>query len=113
TSDECQIQELTRKAFETLGQEGIIECAKDHSCSESTNTDQSTQTERKPMVNIVVMDGIIMGPRHCAYQNCDSNLENERTGVFCIIHQPMCGHLCHIKSCNNPRENKSKTCINH
>ncbi|KAF8988493.1 hypothetical protein BDQ17DRAFT_1223144, partial [Cyathus striatus] len=125
TSDERQIQELTRKAFEILGQEGIIECAKNHSQSEctheykstaeiearasawqhissatndmdidnesssesssdssnkTTNTDQPTQAERKPIVNMVVMDGIIMGPRHCAYQDCDGNLENERTG---------------------------------
>ncbi|KAF9002696.1 hypothetical protein BDQ17DRAFT_1243042, partial [Cyathus striatus] len=168
TSGKCQIQELTRKAFEILGQEGIIECAKDHSCSECTHEYKSTADRitddtpaavigidenqsvpmlqgedaeqamreeiearasaqqyissttndmdidnEKPIVNMVVMDGIIMGPRHCAYQDCDGNLENERTGVFCIIHQAMHGHLCHIKLCNNPRENNSKTCVNH
>ncbi|KAF8995015.1 hypothetical protein BDQ17DRAFT_1251097, partial [Cyathus striatus] len=136
TSDECDIQELTRKAFVPLGEEGIIACAKDHSCSECTHeykstpdritddtpaavagidenqtvpilqvpdTNESNQTE-KPVVNVVVMDGIIMGPRHCAYENCDNSLENEKKGVFCIYHQAMHGHLCHIKSCNNPKE---------
>ncbi|KAF8981233.1 hypothetical protein BDQ17DRAFT_1263196, partial [Cyathus striatus] len=42
TSDEHNIQELTRKAFEILGQEGIIACAKDHSCSECTHEYKST-----------------------------------------------------------------------
>ncbi|KAF8989651.1 hypothetical protein BDQ17DRAFT_1256666, partial [Cyathus striatus] len=73
---------------------------------------QQTNTE-KPIVNMVVMDGIIMGPRHCAYENCDNSLENERTGVFCMYHQAMHGHICHIKSCNNPKEKNSKTCISH
>ncbi|KAF8992585.1 hypothetical protein BDQ17DRAFT_1392809 [Cyathus striatus] len=62
---------------------------------------------------MVVMDGIIMGPRHCAYENCDNNLEDEKTGVFCIYHQAIRGHLYHIKLCNNPKEQNSKTCINH
>ena len=41
----------------------------------------------KAPVKLVVMDGQVMGPHHCAYDNCTADLSNARLGVFCIEHE--------------------------
>ncbi|KAF8999968.1 hypothetical protein BDQ17DRAFT_1245985 [Cyathus striatus] len=41
----------------------------------------------EPKVKMIVVDGIVMGPNHCAYQNCSEKLANARTGVFCLRHE--------------------------
>ncbi|KAF8986413.1 hypothetical protein BDQ17DRAFT_1393674 [Cyathus striatus] len=58
-------------------------------------------------------NGIIMGPRHCAFEDCDQKLENEVNGVFCTEHRILHGHLCHIADCDNYKEPNTKTCIEH
>ncbi|KAF8992897.1 hypothetical protein BDQ17DRAFT_1392755 [Cyathus striatus] len=51
---------------------------------------------------MVVIDGIVMGPTHCAYQNCSEKLANACTGG-----------RCRIKTCYNAKEPNSQACVNH
>ena len=39
---------------------------------------------------MVVVDGIVMGPTHCAFPNCDDSLDNARGESFCTDHKLEC-----------------------
>ena len=39
-----------------------------------------------------IVDGIVMGPTHCAYQNCENELLNARGGASCAIHEQEYGN---------------------
>ena len=45
-------------------------------------------------VKMVVLDGIVMGPQHCAYDNCTSDLANACGGSFCAFHENQWGARC-------------------
>jgi hypothetical protein len=67
----------------------------------------------KAPVKMVVMDGIVMGNTHCAYNNCTGELTNARQGVFCIEHELVYGSLCRIRDCQNPKANQTQACEQH
>jgi len=133
------IQEVTKQAFVQLGNNGVIKCAQNHSCSECTHkyketadritaddpaavlgvdenhqvpalvgedaelaiqdaararlnaqlasqarsnaddamdVETSSSTEEASPVTLVVMDGVVMGPTHCAFDDCIEELKN-------------------------------------
>jgi len=121
------INEVTKHAFEILGEGEIIRNADQHSCSECTHLYKSTadrivnnnsaallgvdkncvvpvlegedadlavqnaaqarlnvhnarnvvdRNDDKAPVKLVVMNGQVMGPGHCAYDNCTTDLSN-------------------------------------
>jgi hypothetical protein len=72
----------------------------------------SSSVEESP-VKLVVLDGVVMGPTHCAYDNCTKNLKNAQRGVFCEQHEILRGNLCHMRGCNNPKVPPSQTCVHH
>ncbi|KAF8979594.1 hypothetical protein BDQ17DRAFT_1394509 [Cyathus striatus] len=89
--DGLSITGLTEEAFEKLGENGNIHVSHGHSCSECTQPYRETQDSpphESATVKMVVIDGIVMGPQHCAYDNCSNTLVNYRGGVFCD-HQEM------------------------
>ena len=47
-------------------------------------------------VKLVVMNGQVMGPHYCAYNNCIGDLANAQLGIFCIEHEHLYGHLCQM-----------------
>ena len=52
-------------------------------------------------VKLVVMDGIVMGPTHCAYSDCTQDLAKLKGGVLCVHHELLYGNLCCICDCDN------------
>ena len=52
-------------------------------------------------VKLVVMDGVVMGPTHCAYSDCTYDLAQLKGGVLCVHHELLYGNLCHLCDCNN------------
>jgi hypothetical protein len=46
----------------------------------------SPHEEASP-VKMVVIDGVVMGPTHCAYDDCTQDLQNACGGVFCGFHE--------------------------
>ena len=161
-SDKLDINEVTQKAFDILGESGIIRCADEHACDECSrpykdtadviendaedpaalvgvdehqnvpaftgelddddsnedamsvdnSSDSSMETSKAP-VQMVVMDGIVMGPKHCAFDNCTANLINYQNGVYCAEHFRNYGHLCHVVDCRNAKTSNSLACIQH
>ncbi|KAF9496222.1 hypothetical protein BDN71DRAFT_1482258 [Pleurotus eryngii] len=53
---------------------------------------------------MIVTDGIVMGPRHCAIAGCEAGLLNAQTGVFCQEHEEEMEDRCHMKGCNKNKE---------
>ena len=75
---------------------------------------EQIQIEQDPLnMNMAVMDGIVMGCKHCAFGDCEGDLVNYRNGVFCAEHERICGHLCRIKDCQNPKAPDIHTCHQH
>ena len=164
--DGIAIDDVTRQAYQKLGENGIIRSAEDHFCSECTHdfkkkadviaecdaaavvgVDEShavpafsgshgeieeqdaMQRDNNAMdvddtglagsrqsaspVKLVVMDGIVMGPRHCAYQGCIEDLANAQRGVFCYVHEMVFRNQCHIKNCSRQCLINSQTCDQH
>jgi hypothetical protein len=155
--DGLAIDEVTKEAFEHLGQNGIILPARGHRCSECThpykrtsdlrasddpaatlgvdedhdvpalqniNTSlrQSSPAESERMdvdnptprdVTMCVIDGIVFGPPHCAYDNCTTELANARGGVFCALHEQEHGATCHVRGCVNQKVARTKACQEH
>ncbi|KAF9486647.1 hypothetical protein BDN71DRAFT_1564217 [Pleurotus eryngii] len=58
-------------------------------------------------VRMVVIDGIVMGPRHCAIAGFQAGLLNAQTGVFCQEHEEEMEDCCRMKGCN---KNKVAQC---
>ena len=160
--DRVSIDDLTGLAFASLGQEGLIEGARNHSCTECTqpfkdvadhitgddpaavlgidenravplvraqedaaqaraqaevalmrDNDDVMDVDNEDVVKMVILDGIVMGPQHCAYENCTEGLANARNGVFCPLHEDERGDLCRMKNCNNPKQIRTQACAQH
>ena len=62
---------------------------------------------------MVVVDGIVMGPTHCAYNGCTSDLINARRGAFCPFHETQYGAKCHVYDCERPKINPTQACEQH
>jgi hypothetical protein len=155
--DGLAIDEVTREAFEILGEDGIIRAANQHACSECTHkykhtsdvitedpaalagvdedmivpalnenenaqgSGSATQAFRESddmeidylPVKLIVMDGIVMGPNHCAYDDCILELANSRGGVFCALHELEYGAKCRVLGCTNLKIGKTQACYQH
>ncbi|KAF8219504.1 hypothetical protein L208DRAFT_1339635, partial [Tricholoma matsutake] len=131
-ADGLALYQVTKQAFEILGEKGIIRAAENHHCSECTQkykaradtfslydaaatvgadenalvpqleggigeiqelldsqpiqssgaTQASTQTATNGNadVRMMVLDGMVVGPSYCAYDNCERELENSWGG---------------------------------
>jgi hypothetical protein len=79
--------------------------------------DQSTASQHHETegatVQLVVMDGIVMGPKHCKFQNCTADLVNYQTGIFCAEHEILYGDQCRVQNCNNLKVLGIQTCAQH
>ncbi|KAF9490625.1 hypothetical protein BDN71DRAFT_1522055 [Pleurotus eryngii] len=64
-------------------------------------------------VHMVVIDGIVMGPRHCAIAGCEAGLLNAQTGVFCQEHEEEMEDRCRMKGCNKNKVGHTQACEDH
>ena len=84
-----------------------------HACPECTQPyrhsqyDAIDQIEYCAPVTMSILDGIVMGPTHCAYNGCTSDLINARGGAFCPFHETQYGAQCCVRDCQLPKINKS------
>ncbi|KAF9489598.1 hypothetical protein BDN71DRAFT_1401336 [Pleurotus eryngii] len=64
-------------------------------------------------VRMIVIDGIVMGPRHCAIARCEAGLLNAQTGVFCQEHEEEMEDCCHMKGCDKNKVGHTQACEDH
>jgi hypothetical protein len=77
------------------------------------NDDNDDNDEPKADRTMIVLDGIVVGVKHCAYDGCSGELVNAQQGVFCIEHELMRGGLCRMRDCQNPKQDHSQACDQH
>ena len=118
--DNLAIDEVTQETFEHFGQNGIISAATEHACLECTQPYRHSQYENADQmeadyapVKMVVLDGIVMGPTHCAYDNCTSDLINARGGIFFSFHETQYGAQCRIYDCIRSKVNPTEAYEQH
>ena len=142
--DGLAIEDVTVEAFTHLGNNGIIQAAHGHACSECSqpykatadtipnvnvtmaeNQDASVSQELEgrevdnmeiddvPFVTMAVLDGIVMGPTHCAFDNCTADLDNYRGGAFCPEHEIEFGAKCRVRDCQNDKVDSTQACTEH
>ena len=117
-SESLPIAAVTRAAFSLLGQQGVISASQEHACSECTHpyrssNDPDDMDVEQGYVTMHAVDGIVMGPTHCAYQNCENELLNARGGVFCALHEQEYRNRCRIVGCNRDRVALTMACQQH
>ena len=64
-------------------------------------------------VKMVVLDGIVMGPMHCAFDDCTADLANACGGVFCSHHKIVFGNRCRVRDCLNNKIWDTEACVIH
>ncbi|KAF8978436.1 hypothetical protein BDQ17DRAFT_1394734 [Cyathus striatus] len=62
---------------------------------------------------MVVVDGIVMGPTHCAMEGCHAEVNNYRGGVFCRYHNIQYEPKCRVKSCDTQKVASTEACEAH
>jgi len=64
-------------------------------------------------VKMVIMDGIVMGPAHCAANNCTAELLSACGEAFCPTHVTQFGNQCRIVGCRNIKVQNTQACSQH
>ena len=119
-SETLPIDQVTKQAFNALGQNGVIYAANGHACPECTQPYRRPENENPDDmevdhadVTMHVVDGIVMGPTHCAFSNCESELLNARGGSFCALHEREYGSKCRVVGCHNDKLHPTQACQQH
>ena len=95
------------------GQQENLELEDDNEMDVDESSEDSQNEVNRASVHMVVMDGIVMGPKHCAIENCTADLANYQTGVYCEEHQISYGNICHMVDCTEFKVDGTLTCIQH
>ena len=69
--------------------------------------------ENAAPVKMIVIDGIVMGPTHCAYDGCTSELANAHGGVFCEFHNLQYEEKCRMCGCTSIKKSGTQACSEH
>jgi len=69
--------------------------------------------EEDGVVNMVVMDGIVMGHSFCAFGTCTNALVNNRGGAFCAHHEEVFGTQCRVQGCTQIKVTGTQACVHH
>ena len=119
-NENLPIDEVTKEAFNALGHDGVIYAANGHACPECTQPYRPSENQNPDDMNVDhadvtmhVVDGIVMGPTHCAFNNCESELLNARGGSFCAIHERAYGSRCCMIGCHNDKVYPTQACQQH
>ena len=62
---------------------------------------------------MVVIDGIVVGTKHCAYDNCTSDLTNYRGGPLCQVHEHDFRNRCCVRDCTGTVFASTMACTVH
>ncbi|KAF8803179.1 hypothetical protein BYT27DRAFT_7110693, partial [Phlegmacium glaucopus] len=108
-------------AFSLLGENGGIRLSNGHACSECTQ-DYKTTADYTPLNNnccvllleikMIVIDGIVMGPVHCAADNCTADFLNAHGEALCATHITEFSNWCCV-GCRNIKVQGTQACPQH
>jgi uncharacterized Zn finger protein (UPF0148 family) len=82
-----------------------------------TNIPNQPATAPPPATNspvkMIVIDGIVMGPAHCAADNCTAELLTACGELFCPTHVTQFGNQCRVVGCRNIKVQYTQACTQH
>ncbi|KAF8058226.1 hypothetical protein FPV67DRAFT_1565621 [Lyophyllum atratum] len=112
------IDDLTQHAFAVLGKGGEIPGAREHTCSDCTKPFKEHVGDTEPIpgtkpVNMLTLDGVVMGPQICAFEDCTNDLVNARSGALCAIHEVLLGSKCCMAGCQRNKVGETQACNEH
>ncbi|EDR00208.1 uncharacterized protein LACBIDRAFT_314595 [Laccaria bicolor S238N-H82] len=118
TQPNIAIDDLTQHAFAVLGKNGEIPGAREHTCSECTKPFKRTvqDTEWIPGtldVNMLTLDGVVMGPQICAFDDCTNDLLNAHGGALCATHEALLANKCRVVGCSKDKIQGTQACAEH
>jgi hypothetical protein len=93
------------------GEGETLDIESEHS-DDGMEVDSASEENRAP-VHMIVMDGIVMGPKHCVIEDCTGDLVNYQSGVYCREHENLYGKMCHMVDCYNDKLDNTLTCAQH
>ncbi|KIM36123.1 hypothetical protein M413DRAFT_78620, partial [Hebeloma cylindrosporum] len=64
-------------------------------------------------VKMIVLDGVVIAPTHCAFEKCTTDLKNARGGAFCREHEIAYKNKCRMRECPQNRIPNSLACQQH
>ncbi|EJD32881.1 hypothetical protein AURDEDRAFT_77399, partial [Auricularia subglabra TFB-10046 SS5] len=109
------VEELNNK-FNTTGR---VPGGEEHHCSECVQPyippppELSGDAAATYEVTARVIDGIVMGPCHCTFDDCIEPLLDAAKGVCCKEHHELYAHLCHVKGCSERIVKDTRACAGH
>lgn len=71
--ENCDVPALTGNGAELAVQDAA---QARYNAQHAMDIDQSSSPIEASPVKLVVLDGVVMGPTHCAYDNCTESLQN-------------------------------------
>jgi len=74
---------------------------------------QREQRQESGFVQMIVIDGTVMWPKHCAFEDCTEDLAHYHNGIFCDEHEFTQGNLCRIQGCHHDKAPEIQTCEQH
>ncbi|KAH6871168.1 hypothetical protein BKA70DRAFT_1131113 [Coprinopsis sp. MPI-PUGE-AT-0042] len=114
------IDELVEYAYDEMGSTGKIAVADNHACMDCTHPwrsqadgDPTAVEEEGAWVNMRVVDGIVMGPQHCAFPECKGALSSYRGESYCDHHKRTWGHICRMEGCEELKVGATTACEAH
>ncbi|KAF8808343.1 hypothetical protein BYT27DRAFT_7222938 [Phlegmacium glaucopus] len=118
TNDNPSIEDLTHDAFSILGEEGGMRLSDRHTCSDWVADFLPVANDPAAvlaMVKMIIMDVIVMGPTHCAFDNCTRALLNAcgQGESFFHVHTTEFQNHCHVCDYENNRVDGTQACQEH
>ncbi|KAH6902652.1 hypothetical protein BKA70DRAFT_1434983 [Coprinopsis sp. MPI-PUGE-AT-0042] len=114
------IDELVEYAYDKMGSTGKIAVADNHACMDCTHPwcsqvdgDPTAVEEEGAWVNMRMVDGIVMGPQHCAFPECKGALSSYRGKSYCDHHKWTRGHICRMEGCEELKVGATTACEAH
>ena len=75
--------------------------------------DRTASPSEATPLKLVVIDGMVMDPTHCAFGDCTQDLAKLKGGILCVHHELLYGNLCHMGDYNSLKVAPTHICAQH
>ncbi|EDR04206.1 uncharacterized protein LACBIDRAFT_304897 [Laccaria bicolor S238N-H82] len=62
---------------------------------------------------MLTLDGVVMGPQICAFDDCTNDLLNARGGALCATHEASLANKCRVVGCSKDKIQGTQACAEH
>ncbi|EDR00210.1 uncharacterized protein LACBIDRAFT_314597 [Laccaria bicolor S238N-H82] len=62
---------------------------------------------------MLTLDGVVMGPQICAFDDCTNDLLNAHGGALCATHEALLANKCRVVGCSKDKIQGTQACAEH